>query len=100
VGWRFGSGRVIQFSTVLGTQELADPAYGRLVANAVSWSGINPKLIVSELKFEPATVRVGGSLVARFAGTNLAGDTYLDVRFRDPGDSSDRVAVNWQQGMS
>jgi para-nitrobenzyl esterase len=55
---------------------------------------------VSELKFEPATAQVGSSFVAKFAGTNVTNDTYLDVRFRVPGSSSDLVVLNWQQGLS
>ncbi len=100
VGWQFGSGRVIQFSTVLGTLELGNATYGRLVANAVSWSGVDSNPVVSELKFEPATAQVGSSFVAKFAGTNVTNDTYLDVRFRAPGSSSDLVVLNWQQGLS
>jgi hypothetical protein len=53
--------------------------------------------IVSELKFEPATAQVGSSFVAKFAGTNVTNDTYLDVRFRVPGSSSDLVVLNWQR---
>jgi para-nitrobenzyl esterase len=100
VGWQFGSGRVIQFSTLLGRQELSDAAYSRLVANAVSWSGVDSNPVVSELKFEPATAQVGNSFVAKFAGANVTDDTYLDVRFRVPGSSSDLVVLNWQQGLS
>ena len=100
VGWQFGSGRVIQFSTVLGTLELGNATYGRLVANAVSWSGVDSNPVVSELKFEPATAQVGNSFVAKFAATNVTDDTYLDVRFRAPGSSSDLVVLNWQQGLS
>jgi para-nitrobenzyl esterase len=100
VGWQFGSGRVIQFSTVLGTQELANATYGRLVANSVSWAGVDLNPIVSGLKFEPATAQVGSSFVAKFAGTNVTDDSYLDVRFRTPGSSSDLVFPNWQQGLS
>ena len=100
VGWQFGSGRVIQFSTVLGTLELGNATYGRLVANAVSWAGVDLNPVVSELKFEPATAQVGSTFVAKFAATNVTNDTYLDVRFRTPGSSSDLVVLNWQQGLS
>jgi hypothetical protein len=50
--------------------------------------------------FEPNTVRFGGSFTARFSGTNLAADTYFDVRFRRPGSSIDEVALDWQRGTS
>jgi hypothetical protein len=35
VGWDFGSGRVLSFSTLAGTTELSDPNYARLFGNAV-----------------------------------------------------------------
>jgi hypothetical protein len=100
VGWKSAAGRVIQFSTLFGGQELLHAAYSRLVANAVLWAGIESRAVVSELRFSPPTVQVGGSVVATFAGTKIADDTWLDVRFRLPGSSTDLVALNWQQGMS
>jgi hypothetical protein len=50
--------------------------------------------------FDPGTVTLDGSFVARFSGTNLAASTYFDVRFRRPGSSIDEVAHDWQQGLS
>lgn len=38
VGWNFGMGRAISFSTLVGPLEMGDSNYGKLVANAVSWS--------------------------------------------------------------
>jgi parallel beta-helix repeat protein len=54
--------------------------------------------IVTGITFDPATVRVGGSFTARFSGSNLTSTTYFDVRFRQPGSSTDEVATDWQQG--
>jgi len=75
-----------------------------IVALATFWSAVGSNVdaapIVKELKFEPSAVQVGGSLTARFAGTDLTDDVYLDVRFRAPGGTSDQVALNWQQGTS
>jgi len=71
-----------------------------LLYGLVALPSASAQAVISELKFEPATVQVGGSLVAKFAGTNVGDDTYMDVRFRAPGSSSDQVALNWQQGMS
>jgi parallel beta-helix repeat protein len=56
--------------------------------------------IVTGITFDPATVRVGGSFIARFSGSNLTSTTYFDVRFRQPGSSTDEVATDWQQGTS
>lgn len=38
IGWNFGLGRVISFSTIMGPMEIADPNYSTLVGNAVAWS--------------------------------------------------------------
>jgi hypothetical protein len=38
IGWDFGEGRVISFSTLIGQQELVDANYAQLLSNAVSWS--------------------------------------------------------------
>jgi hypothetical protein len=38
IGWDFGLGRVISFSTLIGLTDLADANYARLFGNAVSWS--------------------------------------------------------------
>jgi hypothetical protein len=38
IGWDYGLGRTISFSTVIGPLELADPNYSRLLSNAVTWS--------------------------------------------------------------
>ncbi len=48
----------------------------------------------------PATVRLGGTFPATFAGANLSGPMYFDVRFRRPGATSDEVVVNWQQATA
>ena len=50
--------------------------------------------------FDPGTVTLGGSFVARFSGTNLTASTYFDLRFRRPGSSIDEVVHDWQQGLS
>ena len=55
---------------------------------------------VNSVVLNPATVRTGESLTGTFAGQNLSGQTYFDVRYRRPGAASDEVADNWQQGAS
>jgi hypothetical protein len=42
IGWDYGEGRVLSFSTVLGPLELQDSAYSRLLSNAVDWSASGP----------------------------------------------------------
>ena len=42
IGWSFGAGRVISFSTVCGPMELGDANYSQLLRNAISWS-TNPQ---------------------------------------------------------
>ena len=35
IGWDYGSGKVLSFSTMAGTTELGDPNYAQLFGNAV-----------------------------------------------------------------
>jgi hypothetical protein len=42
VGWGFGNGRVVNFSTCVGTGQLNDTNFARLLANVVLWSASNP----------------------------------------------------------
>lgn len=46
----------------------------------------------------PATVRPGDPFTFKFPAA--ASDTYLDIRFRGPGSTTDQVELNWQRGMS
>lgn len=55
---------------------------------------------VNSIVFGPATVRVGSTVTATFAGANLSAQTYFDVRFRRPGAATDEIAQDWQQGPS
>ncbi|MBI4471157.1 MAG: substrate-binding domain-containing protein, partial [Acidobacteria bacterium] len=56
--------------------------------------------LASAVVFDLTTVRAGERFTATFSGSNLAAETYFDVRFRGPGSSTDQVALNWQQGPS
>lgn len=49
VGWSYGSGRVLQFSTVMGPSELADSNYATLMRNAVTWTAVPEPSICSLL---------------------------------------------------
>jgi hypothetical protein len=101
LGWRFGAGHVLQFSTLFDPIELADATYGRLIANAVTWAGhANRGPLVTELRFDRSTVGSGESVAATFLGGGLTDETYFDVRFRVPGSTTNEVAFNWQQGTS
>lgn len=40
VGWSYGSGRVLSFSTTIGPDELGDADYAQLLTNAVAWSAV------------------------------------------------------------
>ena len=56
--------------------------------------------LVSDIGFDPTSVRVGASLTATFSGTNLTDERYFDIRFRSPGSTRDEVVLNWQRGRS
>jgi hypothetical protein len=40
VGWHYGVGRVLSFSTVNGPLQAADPEFGTLLSNAMSWAAL------------------------------------------------------------
>lgn len=42
VGWQTGAGRVLNFSTLIGSTEMNDPNYARLVSNALNWAASVP----------------------------------------------------------
>jgi hypothetical protein len=42
IGWNFGAGHVMSFSTPLDTTSLMNPNFAQLVSNAVSWAGGDP----------------------------------------------------------
>jgi hypothetical protein len=101
VGWRVGAGHVLQFSTTVGPIALADPSYGRLVANAVSWAAQeNWEPLVTEMRFDSETVAEGNTRTATFLGVGLSEGTYFDVRFREPGSTTNQVSFNWQRGTT
>jgi hypothetical protein len=101
VGWRVGAGHVLQFSTQIGANELGDPIYSRLMANAVSWAGHeNRGPLVTQLNFDPEVAESGEPFGVTFVGTDLTDSTYFDVRFRVPGSTTNEVALNWQRGTS
>jgi hypothetical protein len=52
------------------------------------------------LTFNGGSVRSGDSFTATFSGINLNNETYYDLRFQAPGDSTEGVALNWQHGLS
>lgn len=55
---------------------------------------------VSEIRFDPATVQVGGTFNTTFSGTNISDGTYFDIQFHSPGSTRDQVGFSWQQGQS
>ena len=40
VGWDYGSGRVLQISTTVGSSQLADPHFSLLLQNSVQWAAV------------------------------------------------------------
>src|SRR5262245_32298744 len=64
--------------------------------NSISRAGVIPR--VTSIAFDSATVRLGSTVTTTFSGSNLTNATYLDIRLRVPGGSTDEMAWNWQQG--
>jgi len=58
-----------------------------------------PASIATGLQFDQTTVATGSSFTSTFSGSNLAVDTFFDVRFSAPGSSAD-VVLNWQKGLA
>jgi hypothetical protein len=58
IGWHYGSGRVMSFSTLAGQEELADPNYCTLFSNGVNWVEDPPG--TSQSVPEPATLTLLG----------------------------------------
>jgi photosystem II stability/assembly factor-like uncharacterized protein len=57
-----------------------------------------PAPSATDLSFDRSTVVAGGSYSANISGSNLAPQTYFDVRFIAPGSAASDVALNWQIG--
>jgi hypothetical protein len=58
-----------------------------------------PLSIVTDLQFDPMSVVAGSSYSATVSGSNLAPDTFFDVRFFSPGSNESAVLLNWQRGL-
>jgi hypothetical protein len=61
---------------------------------------ILPTILITSLTFNPTNLAGGGSFSAMFAGPNLTGPVFFDIRFRAPGSTIDQEAFNWQKGTS
>src|SRR5262249_36234068 len=57
-----------------------------------------PASIATDLQFDKTTVATGSSFTSTFSGSNLAMDTFFDVRFSARGSSATDVVLNWQRG--
>ncbi|HYR89199.1 MAG TPA: vanadium-dependent haloperoxidase [Terriglobia bacterium] len=79
-------------------------ALGRSVAQLVidraRDDGSQLDSLATGMTLGPAGVQTGGSFTATILGTNLAANTYFDIRFRRPDSTTDEVALNWQRGTS
>jgi uncharacterized delta-60 repeat protein len=82
-----------------GGSALALQSDGKIVAvSRYSLARYNNSLPI--LRFDTASVPLGGSFTATFSGSDLTDGAYFDVRFRTPGSNTDQVALNWQRGLS
>ena len=81
IGWNYGSGRVISFSTLITDIELGNPNYERLFVNATEWAAV-PGIEPCEGDFD-LDGDVDGSDLAVFAaggaGISLGGPGYNPV---------------------
>ena len=102
----FGPGGVVttEFDGSAAAAKTAIQPDGKIVA--VGYSGTDFALArytsaePVRVKFDPPSVRIGSSFTAIFLGPNLKNETYFDIRYRMPNETTDRVTLNWQQGAS
>jgi hypothetical protein len=59
-----------------------------------------PASVVTDLQFDRTTVVAGTSYLVNVLGTNLAPQTFFDVRFTSPGSNDSEVVLNWQRGVT
>jgi hypothetical protein len=52
------------------------------------------------LRFDQTSVVEGSSYSATVSGSNLATQTFFDVRFTSPGSKTSAVVLNWQRGLA
>jgi hypothetical protein len=57
-------------------------------------------LVVTDLTLSTSTTVAGSTYVATVVGSNLAAQTYVDIRVNAPGSNAPIVANNWQTGAS
>jgi membrane-associated phospholipid phosphatase len=63
-------------------------------------TGTGESILATAIKLEPAILKAGTPFTATVTGIGLSDGTFFDVRFRAPGDITDREALNWQKGIS
>ncbi|MBP7053758.1 MAG: hypothetical protein KBE65_22330 [Phycisphaerae bacterium] len=65
VGWDYGAGRTISFSTCIGSSELGNADYSRLLSNSLTW--------VAQGEPGPAGIPAPGAMLLGALGTGLVG---------------------------
>jgi hypothetical protein len=63
-------------------------------------SALLPAQVVTDFRFDRASVVAGSSYSANVSGSHLTQQTFFDVRFTAPGSNDFAVALNWQRGLS
>jgi hypothetical protein len=61
-------------------------------------STLVPAQIVTDLRFDRASVPTGSSYSVDVSGSNLTPQTFFDVRFISPESTDSAVVLNWQRG--
>lgn len=89
IGWGYGLGRVISFSTPMGASEMRDAHYARLVSNALTWSASSVP--------EPSAIvlwSLGGAGIAGFAAMRRNKGRAGSGRSRAPWSEENRAAIH------
>jgi hypothetical protein len=63
-------------------------------------SVLSPAQVVTSIEFDRTSVIPGTSYSVNVSGSNLAPQTFFDVRFSAPGAKEFAVVLNWQIGVS
>ena len=52
----------------------------------------------NHIEFQPVAIQTRASFTTVFSGTDVASETWFDVRFKTGDSTTDEVELNWQQG--
>jgi hypothetical protein len=89
-------GRVLLTGGYTGNQPFSANSSAELYVPAV----LSPAQVVTSIQFDRTSVIPGTSYSFNVSGSNLAAQTFFDVRYSAPGAKEFAVVLNWQRGIT